>query len=73
VAYWATDEGEWNSTNGSSPDGKMYVCTAPNTWTARYGGDPSNTNGLPYAYPHPLRRTTGAVPPAPATSVRVVR
>jgi hypothetical protein len=75
VAYWATDQGEWNSTNGASPDGKMYVCTASNTWTARYGGDPSNTSGVPYPYPHPLRQTGGVPPPQPpdpATSVRVV-
>lgn len=51
VAYWATDEGEWNSTNGSVPDGKMYICLS-GAWTARYG---SNSSGLPYAYPHPLR------------------
>jgi hypothetical protein len=51
VAYWATDEGEWNSTNGSAPDGKMYVCLS-GVWTARYGG---NATGLPYVYPHPLR------------------
>jgi hypothetical protein len=51
VAYWATDEGEWNSTNGSVPDGKMYICLS-GAWTARYG---NNNSGLPYAYPHPLR------------------
>jgi hypothetical protein len=46
VGYWATDEGEWNSTNGSSPDGRLYKCTATNTWTLYY---------TPYTYPHPLR------------------
>lgn len=62
-AYWATDEGEWDSTNGATPDGKMYTCTADDTWTPRYG-DPGNANGehgatagLPYPFPHPLRET----------------
>jgi hypothetical protein len=54
VAYWATDEGEWDSTNGATADGKMYICTATNTWNARYGMG-GNTTGLPYTYPHPLR------------------
>jgi hypothetical protein len=55
VAYWATDEGgNWNSTNGAANDGKMYICTSTNTWTARYGGYSGNTSGTPYMYPHPL-------------------
>lgn len=45
-AYWATDQGEWNNKNGMTPDGQLYVCTAPNTWTMRY---------KPYPYPHPLQ------------------
>src|SRR5262249_28272280 len=32
VAYWATDQGEWDSTH-SGPDGQLYKCTAANTWT----------------------------------------
>jgi hypothetical protein len=44
VAYWATDQGEWDSTH-EGPDGQLYVCTAPNTWTFYY---------KPYTYPHPL-------------------
>jgi hypothetical protein len=44
VAYWATDEGEWDSTH-DGPDGQLYVCTAPNTWSLYY---------KPYVYPHPL-------------------
>lgn len=51
--YWATDEGEWNSVN-PGVDGKMYICTATDTWTARYGSGTGNTSGLPYTYPHPL-------------------
>jgi hypothetical protein len=44
VAYWATDQGEWDSTH-SGPDGQLYVATATNTWTLYY---------TPYTYPHPL-------------------
>lgn len=55
VAYWATDQGEWDSTNGNAADGKMYICTSPNTWEARYGSDGSNNTGTPLPYPHPLR------------------
>lgn len=44
VAYWATDEGEWDSTNGATPDGRLYKCTVTNTWTVFY---------TPYTYPHP--------------------
>ena len=44
VAYWATDQGEWDSTH-EGPDGQLYVCTAPNTWSFYY---------KPYRYPHPL-------------------
>ena len=50
VGYWATDEGDWNSTN-PGPDGQLYTCSAPNTWTLYY---------TPYAYPHPL--ITGITP-----------
>jgi hypothetical protein len=53
VRYWATDEGEWDSTNGATADGKMYECSATDTWSARYGNS-SNSTGLPYTYPHPL-------------------
>jgi hypothetical protein len=44
VAYWATDQGEWDSTH-NGPDGQLYVCTAPDTWSFYY---------KPYTYPHPL-------------------
>jgi len=44
VAYWATDQGEWDSTH-EGPDGQLYGCTAPNTWSFYY---------KPYTYPHPL-------------------
>lgn len=45
VGYWASDEGEWNSTNGSAADGRLYRCTSTDTWTVYY---------TPYTYPHPL-------------------
>jgi hypothetical protein len=48
VAYWATDQGNWNQ-SGSGGQGKLFKCTAPNIWTMSY---------QPYTYPHPL--TTGA-------------
>jgi hypothetical protein len=46
VAYWSTDQGEWNKTNGASPDGTLDLCTATNIWTNAYY--------TPYTYPHPL-------------------
>jgi hypothetical protein len=63
VGYWATDQGEWNS-NQPGPDGQLYKCSSPNTWTLHY---------RPYTYPHPLR--TGAAPappppPAPPTGLQ---
>jgi len=45
VGYWATDQGEWDSTNGATPDGRFYKCTSTDTWELFY---------TPHAYPHPL-------------------
>lgn len=61
VAYWVTDQGEWNSARPGA-DGQLYKCTAANTWTLYY---------RPYPYPHPLR-AQGGPPPAPATDLRTV-
>lgn len=59
VGYWATDEGEWNSNNPGA-DGRLYKCTATNTWTLYY---------TPYTYPHPLSGVT-AVKPSPPRNLR---
>jgi hypothetical protein len=50
VGYWATDEQ------------RLYVCTAPNTWSLYY---------TPYVYPHPLVSGVPAAPAAPA-NLRIV-
>jgi hypothetical protein len=67
VAYWATDEGEWDSTNGSAPDGQLYRCTSTNTWSFFY---------KPYRYPHPLvtgEPATGSIlPPQTPRNVRII-
>jgi hypothetical protein len=58
TAYYATDEGSWNTT-ASSPfppgtfggtsvtQGNLYICQAGNTW-------PASPNYTPHTYPHPL-------------------
>jgi hypothetical protein len=62
VAYWATDQGEWNSSN-PGPDGQLYICSAPNTWTLYYA---------PYTYPHPLvDGATPAPPPQPPSNLTI--
>jgi len=58
VGYWATDEGEWDSTH-AGPDGQLYVCSSPNTWSLYY---------KPYTYPHPLVKG-----PPPQTENKAVR
>jgi hypothetical protein len=69
VGYWATDQGEWNSTNGGTPDGRLYKCISANNWAPDY---------IPYAYPHPLISgatvsddTSGSAPQAPQ-NLRIV-
>jgi hypothetical protein len=52
VAYWATDQGKWDSTH-DGPDGQLYVCSERDTWSLYY---------RPYMYPHPLVSGT-SVPP----------
>jgi hypothetical protein len=61
VAYWASDQGTWNS-SGSGGQGQLYKCTSTNTWTLFY---------TPYTYPHPLvsGTTSSASGPAPPTGL----
>jgi hypothetical protein len=63
VAYWATDEGNWNQ-SGSGGQGELYTCTATNTWMPSY---------TPFTYPHPLivGGSTNSAPPDPPTGVQI--
>jgi hypothetical protein len=63
VAYWATDQGNWN-TSGSGGQGELFTCTATNTWTLFY---------TPYTYPHPLvTGSASASAPAPPVNLTAV-
>lgn len=49
--YWKTDEGgDWNTLGGGANDGRLYKCTATNTWTAYM---------TPAVYPHELQGSGG--------------
>jgi hypothetical protein len=50
VGFWVTDEGEWDSTNGATPDGRLY----------RWNGSAWALHYTPYAYPHPQRGALAA-------------
>jgi hypothetical protein len=63
VGYWATDQGEWNSTQ-SGADGRLYRCSATNTWTLHY---------MPYTYPHPLASGSQSQAPAAPSNPRITR
>jgi hypothetical protein len=65
VGYWATDQGNWNSSGNGFGQGELFVCTATNTWTLYY---------TPYTYPHPLAASggTGGVTVTPPTNLRAV-
>lgn len=58
VGYFATDQGNWNSSGNGFGNGEFFICTATNTWTLDY---------TPYTYPHPLTVQT-ATPIAPAAA-----
>lgn len=61
VAYWATDQGEWNTRN-PGPDGQLYKCVTSNTWILHY---------IPYTYPHPLQDLTNDSRPTAPTGLRI--
>ena len=61
-AYWATDQGFWNTKTPGVAAGQLYKCTASNTWTLYY---------TPYTYPHPLQGSSGP-PPAPPTGLSAI-
>lgn len=66
VAYWATDQGDWNQ-SGSGGQGELFVCTSTNTWTLSY---------TPYTYPHPLTAgstSSGTPPVAPSNLTATVQ
>jgi hypothetical protein len=67
VAYWATDQGDWNTSTSnpygvqqSGADGVLYVATATDTWTEYYE---------PYIYPHPLQGAVASAAGGTNTSV----
>jgi hypothetical protein len=60
VAYWSTDEAEWNNLS-AGVDGRLYKCTSTNTWTLYY---------TPHPYPHPWTGS-GTTPPAAPTNLRI--
>jgi hypothetical protein len=59
MGWWASDEGEWNSTNGATPDGQLYVWDGTQ-WQLYY---------KPFTYPHPLR--SGGAPSNVRINVQV--
>jgi hypothetical protein len=65
VGYWATDQGNWNTSGGGQ--GELFTCTSTNTWTMSYE---------PYTYPHPLTAGggsgTGPAPNAPTNLTATV-
>lgn len=76
TAYWATDQGSWNSTGTSIPgtpghaQGELFICGIT--------GWPATPTYIPYTYPHPLTSgggtgTAGDPPNPPAGLVATVQ
>lgn len=75
TAYWATDQGTWNTTGttipgvSSSTQGELFICGAT--------GWPTLPSYVPYTYPHPLVNgssgTAGNPPNAPTGLVATVQ
>jgi hypothetical protein len=69
VGYWATDQGNWNSSGANlgqtgSQQGELFLCTATNTWTLSY---------TPYTYPHPLTQNIPVAPPSGQSLIAMER
>jgi len=67
VGYWATDQGNWNTSGGSNinsyaGNGVLYQCNPANTWTAYY---------TPLTYPHPLVNAPAPIATFSPTSLNV--
>lgn len=63
VAYWATDQGNWNQSGNGLGQGVLYKCTSTNSWTVYY---------TPYTYPHPLQAGTTKSSVQPPTNLNAV-
>jgi hypothetical protein len=50
VGFWKTNEGSWNTLLSANTSGRLYRCSATNTWTLHY---------TPFTYPHPLAVSGG--------------
>lgn len=65
VAYWATDQGNWNQSGNGSGQGVLSQCTVtgtPGTW--------NNTYYTPLTYPHPLAQVS--LPNVVGSGVQVI-
>ncbi len=61
VAYWATDQGDWNQITAGT-QGVLYKCTATDTWSVFY---------TPLEYPHPAQVYTPPIPPPTSYTITI--